>query len=136
MKLTSESGLMSYISEQGSSGHNCGPLVRPGITPYAEPRKGELNKKEYEKQIKKWRAGYEEWKDISCPCRMGYFNEDGVWISGGEVRANLKPSNPRWAKNKGRAPRYKGDKFMSVKEIQERLFERDQDVSKGDESEQ
>jgi hypothetical protein len=77
--------------------------------------------------MKKWRAGYEEWKDISCPCRLGYFDEDGVWISGGEVRAGLKPSNPRWNGNRGRAPKLRETALLTVKEIQDRLFERDLD---------
>jgi hypothetical protein len=107
--------------------------VIPGVTPSPKPRRGDFNEtEEYEKQKEKWRAGYEEWKDISCPCRLGYFDENGVWISGGEVRAELKPSNPRWDGNRGRAPKLREtalreDKLLTVKEIQDRLFERDLD---------
>jgi hypothetical protein len=109
----------------------------PGVTPSGRPRKRDFkDKKEYEKRKKKWDAEYELWKDVSCPCRYGYFDEDGIWISGGSVRAWIssdgkegKQPNPRWKDNKGRAPEVNEDaketRLLSPKEVMAKLSERE-----------
>ncbi len=40
----------------------------------------------FENKRKEWKKGYEEWKNITCPCGMGYFDENGRWVSGEDVR--------------------------------------------------
>jgi len=96
------------ISIQGPDGKNCGPLYLPGITPSPKPSlptsasPEEVEK--YQALSDEWTKGYDEWKDITCPCGLGYFDEDGVWKSGADVRNGIHPPNSRWETNGGVAP--------------------------------
>jgi hypothetical protein len=99
------------LFKQGPDGKGCGPLWLPGITPGPAPKKpsGSASIREREKykdNLEKWNKGYEEWKQITCPCGFGYFDVNGVWISGGEARE--KKRNPLWKATGGRAPYAKG----------------------------
>jgi hypothetical protein len=78
----------------------------PGITPGPRPSIPATDaprtvRKAYEKDDAKWLEGYAEWSRITCPCGFGYFNSEGVWISGGKAQAGN--FNPLWEENGGRA---------------------------------
>ncbi|PVH76934.1 hypothetical protein DL98DRAFT_639651 [Cadophora sp. DSE1049] len=96
-------------SAKGSNGSGCGPIVMPGITPSPRPQPPPENAskrdwKAYEQQIYDWEEGYKNWKHITCPCRRGYFDEDGKWVSGEDVRRGTVLPNPRWESTNGIAP--------------------------------
>jgi len=69
----------------------------PGITPSDKPKGNE-------KEVRAWKHERQKWKDITCSCGYGYFDDNGVWISGAAVRARRQPGNPRWAHNDFRNP--------------------------------
>ncbi len=99
----------SCPSIQGANGSGCGSLSLPGITPSPKPLPPAQTAPgrdwaTYSLQLQSWEKNYEDWKDITCPCRRGYFDEDGKWVSGGDVRNEVKPPNPRWASTNGMAP--------------------------------
>lgn len=85
---------------KGPNGDNCGPLTLPGVTPSPMPKLPENatpeQQQRYEREYDEWYRGYQEWKHITCPCGLGYFNTDGVWISGADVRSGREPPNPLW----------------------------------------
>ncbi|KAH7327525.1 hypothetical protein BKA65DRAFT_68563 [Rhexocercosporidium sp. MPI-PUGE-AT-0058] len=113
---------------QGPNGSGCGPIVMPGVTPFPRPQppsEGSSSKhwNAYQKQITEWEEGYRDWKHITCPCRRGYFDEDGKWVSGGDVRKGVMNSNPRWESNNGFAPDVKANKDR----YKVRLFSRVED---------
>ena len=66
---------------------------------------------EYEYNISEWNKEYEQWKGITCPCGQGYFDRDGVWISGADVRDGKYEPNPDWSKTNGFAPKAKNRKY-------------------------
>ena len=80
----------------------------PGITPGPRPPwppegASEQELIEYWDRQDAWDKAYEEWKHITCPCGLGYFDIDGVWVSGADVRSGKSP-NPLWKENGGLAP--------------------------------
>lgn len=69
------------------------------------PEKPDENSSEQEwEAYRTWKEGYETWKHITCPCGWGYFDMDGIWISGEEVREGSIDPNPLWKSTRGKAP--------------------------------
>jgi hypothetical protein len=77
----------------------------PGITPGPRPPEppDDATSTEWEayySKDEKWMKGFDDWSKISCPCGYGYFNSEGIWVSGGEARAGKL--NPLWEHNGGK----------------------------------
>ncbi|KAL2064380.1 hypothetical protein VTL71DRAFT_4874 [Oculimacula yallundae] len=113
--------------QKGPDGAGCGPIVLPGITPSPRPRApwdgaDRKEREDYEQRLVKWKEAYESWKHITCPCKHGYFDEDGKWVSGGDVRNEKEPRNPRWESSNGIAPDIKLSKIR--KGYRPKLYER------------
>ncbi|KAG4444115.1 hypothetical protein IFR05_000344 [Cadophora sp. M221] len=109
----------------GPNGSGCGPIVMPGITPSPKPQPpseeaSTRDWNDYEREAAQWEEDYEDWKHITCPCRHGYFDVDGKWVSGGEVRRGKAVPNPRWDSTDGIAP----DVTSTKEKYKLKLFER------------
>jgi hypothetical protein len=70
------------------------------------PSEATSHKQKAKLQVKydEWKKGWDEWSDITCPCGWGYFNTDGIWVSGADVRKLAQPVNPIWKGTGGRHP--------------------------------
>ena len=89
----------------------------PGITPSPRPLTplGALSKRQMNELKERraiWDRGYDEWKHITCPCGHGYFDSNGEWVSGADVRDGRSPPNPLWAFHGGVSPSLTRSKFQ------------------------
>lgn len=92
----------------------------PGVVPGPPPARPSKNSSVDEhRAYDKWKKGWEEWSQITCPCRNGYFNSEGIWISGADVRNGKSPENPLWEETGGVAPRN-----IRMDHFRGKLFER------------
>lgn len=104
-------------------------LSIPGVTPSPRPKEPEGSHTTsedwilYNTRSAEWDKNYEIWKHITCPCGLGYFDIDGLWRSGADVRNQKYPRNPLWSKNDGVAPKLSKDVKFRAK-----LHERDPEM--------
>ncbi|KAL5328114.1 hypothetical protein ACEPPN_005822 [Leptodophora sp. 'Broadleaf-Isolate-01'] len=115
------------LSVKGPNGSGCGPIVMPGITPSPKPQPppedaSSRDWEEHDRQVAQWEEEYEDWKHITCPCRRGYFDEDGKWVSGGEVRRGAAVPNPRWESSDGIAPDVRSTRDKYKVKLFERVY--------------
>ena len=68
----------------------------------------------YKDIVSKWEKDYEQWRHITCPCGRGYFDRQGVWISGADVRDGKHEPNPDWSNTNGFAPKSKDRKYTGM----------------------
>jgi hypothetical protein len=107
----------------------------PGVVPGPMPSwPSEETSEEHNLKYDQWKKGYNEWSKITCPCGWGYFDFDGIWVSGADVRKRIRRPNPLWKDTGGQAPTTKDTgrgKPSSIKfeGFPGKLFERDEDTA-------
>jgi hypothetical protein len=110
-------------------------LYVPGVIPGPPPQwPSEKSSSQQKLEYEKWKVDWDEWSKITCPCGWGYFNYNGIWVSGAKVRKGNEPSNPLWKDTGGQAPTTKDTgraKPSSIKfeAFPGKLFERLEDTA-------